>query len=347
MALTYTKFDRFAEVEAHYNNTKPLRGKDNADKDIRPIGDRKRKYERIVKVSDNCYALSDGFHYGDEHFLRWTHGVGYKSTLDDMAFYAPIVWRRYRDGTEEVTMRNGSGPAQHSMRYAFLWRHSPKGLWFRNRNGKHFIESAITGSSYFLAKGTTVPRPVWEEAQKELKRMKTGDTISWRRKYIEWMRVKDDGASLTFKRTESGWVFASGGKPIPVPPKQRVNKDAKAKLKPYIEAFRGWALAIGPMLPLRDWVYEKDLRDAALLWLEDNGEKPTQYWRLGALMNPKLSRQIITDDEHPLRLQLAYLALTHGELLRECEDQEDAKKAKARFNSWINKQLGLTKQVKG
>jgi hypothetical protein len=222
-----------------------------------------------------------------------------------------------------------------------LYRHSPKGLWFRNRNGKHFIELASTGSSYFLAKVRTTPRPVYEEIKK-------GPANSrWIGQLKDWVQLQDDNSAVTFKRTENGWVFVSGGKPIPVSPKQRVNKNAKAKLKEHIAAFRDWALAIGPMLPIHEWAYEKELRDAALLWLEDNGQKPIKYWNLSGLMNSKLARRIITDDEHPLRLQLAYLALTRGELLRECEDENDVKKVKAAFNRWVNKQLGLVKEVKG
>jgi len=341
MALTYTSFDSFREVEGFYNKTKPLRGKDNAGKDIRPIGDRKRKWERIVKIDNNCYALSDGYHYGDEHFPTWNRNAKHTPTLKDMEKYAPIVWRRYKDGTEEVTMRNGWGFGTHNGRYAFLYRHSPKGLWFRNRNGKHFIELASTGSSYFLAKVRTTPRPVYEEIKK-------GPANSrWIGQLKDWVQLQDDNSAVTFKRTENGWVFVSGGKPIPVSPKQRVNKNAKAKLKEHIAAFRDWALAIGPMLPIHEWAYEKELRDAALLWLEDNGQKPIKYWNLSGLMNSKLARRIITDDEHPLRLQLAYLALTRGELLRECEDENDVKKVKAAFNRWVNKQLGLVKEVKG
>jgi hypothetical protein len=341
MALTYTSFNSFKEVEERYNKTKPLRGKDNAGKDIRPIGDRKRKWERIVKIDNNCYALSDGHHYGDEHFPVWSRTAKHTPTLKDMEKYAPIVWRRHKDGTEEVTMRNGWGPGTHTTRYQFLYRHSPKGLWFRNRNGKHFIQVASTGASYFLAKVRTTPRPVYEEIKND------STNSGWINNLKTWVQLQDDNSALTFKRTENGWVFVNGGKPIPVPPKQRVDKNAKAKLKEHIAAFREWALAIGPMLPIHDYNYEKTLRDGALLWLEGNGEKPIRYWNLDGLMNSKLSRQIIADDEHPLRLQLAYLALARRELLRECEDEDDVKKVKAAFNRWINKQLGLVKEVKG
>jgi len=140
--LTYTNYRSFAEVVAHYDSITPLRGSTNAGKDIRPIGDRRRKYERIVKISNNCYALSDGYHFGDEHFGYWYHGQHFTPTLADMEKYAPIVWRKKRDGTEEVTLRNGWGPSTHVNRYNFLYRHSPRYMLFQIRNGKHFIDTS-------------------------------------------------------------------------------------------------------------------------------------------------------------------------------------------------------------
>jgi hypothetical protein len=344
MALTYSNFTTFADVASWYERTKPLRGKDNTGKDIRPIGDRKRKFERIVKVSDNCYALSNGWHYGDDVFKAWYRNAEYTPTPKEMAFYAPIVWRKHKDGTETVTMRNGSGPGAHSMRYAFLYRHSPRGLHFRNRNGKHFIEVRGSGQSYFLAKGDTVPKPVWEVVQRDLAATKkSGGTIPrWR----GWERAKNDNASLTFKRTDNGWELVDGGRPVPVPPKKRIDTTIKAKLKPHIDAFREWALTIGPMLPLRDYKYEQLLRTEMSEWAKETGYPFRGRWSLYSMFDAKLARKIIADPEHPLRMQLCYLALTQGELMRECTDEDDVKRVKAAFNRWVNKQLGLVKEVK-
>ena len=73
MALTHTNFSSFHEVAKHYNSIKPLVSKlHTREDDIRPIGDRARKHERIVKISNNCYALSDGYHYGDDKFYPWS-----------------------------------------------------------------------------------------------------------------------------------------------------------------------------------------------------------------------------------------------------------------------------------
>ena len=106
MALTHTNFSSFHEVAKHYNSIKPLVSQYHTrEDDIRPIGDRNRKYERIVKISNNCYALSDGHHYGDDKFIPWGltetkevdgvwHTIPRLDWLGSMRRYAPIVWSR-------------------------------------------------------------------------------------------------------------------------------------------------------------------------------------------------------------------------------------------------------------
>lgn len=339
MALTYTSFNNFAEVASWYERTKPLGGADNAGKDIRPIGDRKRKWERIVKISDNCYALSDGYHMGDEHFGSWGHVTDTKPTLKDMEKYAPIVWRKHRDGTETVTFRNGWGPYQHTMRYAFLQRHTPSGVHFTNRNGKHFISAG--GQDYFLAKTRTVPRALYDKFQADFKQNPKTYHIARRAK---WAMAHDDGASVTLSNVQGKWTWVGGGNDIPVPPKVRVDKDLKATLKPHIEAFRDWAFAIAPMLHVRDYSYRVDMRNQLAEWAEANHVELNGRWNIQHMFTDKLSRDVIADEEHPMRLHLA-LAMTLYIRSLYSEAETDAQ-LKAQYNRWINRQLGLTKEVK-
>ena len=154
MALTHTNFSSFREVAKHYNSIKPLVSKlHTREDDIRPIGDRKRKEERIVKVSNNCYALSDGYHYGDDKFYPWSiteteHVNGeWKTTvcldrLGSMRRYAPIVWSRNALGIEKVEIRNitGGDSGYSIQRYDFLYRHMPRGMHFiRGNNARQYI----------------------------------------------------------------------------------------------------------------------------------------------------------------------------------------------------------------
>ena len=243
--LTYTNYRSFAEVVAHYDSITPLRGSTNAGKDIRPIGDRRRKYERIVKISNNCYALSDGYHFGDEHFGYWYHGQHFTPTLADMEKYAPIVWRKKRDGTEEVTLRNGWGPSTHVNRYNFLYRHSPRYMLFQIRNGKHFIETGRTlpgteNTRYYLAKTTTMPKAMHDKLTNN--------------QFYKWATTRDDNSAVKFIRIEGGWQHVEGtGRSLPKAP--TVNKDLKAKFKDDIKKFFEWGMAMSPLLPLEDREY--------------------------------------------------------------------------------------------
>lgn len=55
------RFDSFNEVVSWYERTRPMVSKHHTlAHDVRPIGDRKRKWERIKKIDENTYALLDG-----------------------------------------------------------------------------------------------------------------------------------------------------------------------------------------------------------------------------------------------------------------------------------------------
>ena len=321
--LRYRDYRSFAEVVADYDSITPLRGAQNKGKDIRPIGDRSRKYERIVKISPNCYALSDGYHMGDEYFGYWGHGRDFTPTLADMEKYAPIVWRKKRDGTEEVTLRNGWGFGVHQSRYNFLYRYSPVYMWFRVRNGKHFIETG--GTDYYLAKTTTIP-----------KRMKSTHLGVW-------VTTRDDNSAVKFIRTEGGWQHVEGtGRSLPKAP--TVNKDLKAKFKDDIKKFFEWGMTMSPLLPLGDRDYAEAQITALLAHY-----KQKSNWQ-GLQSRPLVARSIVRDEQHDARLALWVCFAedcTDGwywnkeHLTQTVKTKEDLAKVRSRYNAFINKQLGF------
>ena len=127
MGTTYLfHLDTFDKVAAFYEGIRPVRGSKLGGKDVRPIGDRRYTYERIVKISDDCYALSDGWNEGDPIF-GYLPIVSGKPDGTELEFYAPIVWRRHPDGTETIKLRNATGDGAHTNRYKFLYNcHSGK-----------------------------------------------------------------------------------------------------------------------------------------------------------------------------------------------------------------------------
>ena len=204
MALTYSNFLKFDEVEAWYNNIKPLVSKlHTREDDIRPIGDRARKWERIVKVSRNCYALSDGYHEADDKFLSYgIHEYDYKTKtrtthwdrLGKMEYYAPIVWRKHKDGTETVQIRNCIGDNSHYSigRYSFLDRHMPNGMQFiMGHSSMQYV--GIVGEKHYLAKCKTVPRGYYKQFKEATY-------------FKEWLQTKADNSTLVFTLGESNWV---------------------------------------------------------------------------------------------------------------------------------------------
>lgn len=353
MALTYSAFTCFDEVVSHYNNTTPMRGEASAGKDIRPIGDRARKYERIVKISRNCYALSDGYHMGDEHFSVWQWHVHTASASADMEKYAPIVWRKRRDGTEEVTLRNGFGDYSHNGRYAFLHRHTPKGMRFRNRNGKHFIQNMYHallphrgGTDHYLAKTRTAPHDVYDRIKKAAAATPANH---WQKKHAAWVTAHDDNSAVTFRKNENGgWDHVEGtGKDISSIKNPTVNKAVKAKYKEEIKSFFEWGMTMSPLLPLEDEQYKsQQIRDLRV-YFEDN--KNDLYYP--SPPKPVEIRGVLKNEDHPVRLALwvTFAAdctdkdwgFNREYYTKTIETKEDLQRVRSRYNTWVNKTLGF------
>lgn len=334
------RFNTFDDVANRYKNTTPLRGAKNAGKDIRPIGDRKRKWERIIKINDSCYALSDGFHYGDHIYAEAINAP----TLKQAEFYCPIVWRKHRDGTETIKVRNGTSPrSSHMMRYAFLRDYLPAGLRFEyGERGMHFIRTSLTIDRRYLAKGTTVPYRDWLAAKQTLLNLKSNPNAhKWQFENANWKRRYDDKASLVFTRVDGGFVYSSGGVDEPPVIRKVVDKEAKAKMKPHTDAFREWASTIVPMLPT-SWEYDKQMREEVRAYCKENNIPFQAYaFSVRNTMTPALAKRIFKDEEHPLRVALAVsmrdaigspaAGMTRSEFL-------------TRYNTWVNQTLKLVKE---
>lgn len=350
MALTYTSYSSFEEVVFHYENIKPLRGKDNGGKDIRPIGDRRRKYERIVKISPNCYVLTDGYHYGDPVYGHSNNK--YAQTLKDLEFYAPIVWRKHRDGSVTVRLRNGCGPYAHTRRYSFLYRHTPKGLGFiQTQQGKQYIS---IGGRYadklcrlYLAKGRTTPKAAIQDLKKSIEHDKAlGRVLSdWRQKRLQWMTPNDDKAALVFKKVGDNWEHVAGTGVSEKANTPRVDKLTKAKFKAHISKFFEWGMVMSPLLPLRDVDYrlemDREFADAV-------HDKTDKSWNRS--IQPKLVREIIQNEDHPARLAMwVTFAKTCTDgwgfnttfLCQVAQTKEEVARVRSRFNHYVNGSAGF------
>ena len=346
--LTRTRFTSFDQVENAYFYTTPLRGRYASD-DVRPIGDRARPWERIVKISKDCYALSDGRHFGDPIYPCWNfrytdEGESLPAyTAKDMEYYAPIVWRRHKDGSETVKVMNGSGDALHTGRFAFFDRHLPRGLRFYNNNGHHSVNGK------YLAKGSKVRSDTW--ANLELRKAdytKRGNPVAnWLTCYTKHSRNE----ALVFKKTGVGeWEYLSGGIPEPVKILTRVDKDKKAKLAPHLDEFREWAAAILPLIDDGSHTAMNERRAELKKTMHAETEAGRRgdfcmsknIWYYPTRLNAEVATEALCDPDNAYRVYLAF-ALGREHAVRLADTPAAWRTA---YNKWAKKTFELTMKVK-
>lgn len=338
----------FAAVEDWYNSITPLGGAKNKGKDIRPLGDRNRKWERIAKIDDNCYALSDGWNPGDPIF-GYNYSDG-RPLPEDFERFAPIVWRKHEDGTETIKVRNANGPGSHQGRYAFLNRCIPRNMCFHvYRNGRQYISVSNNATRQFLAKGTTVSAASMAYINSR-KAARPNDThSSW--SYLSWATDKPDNADLIFQRNNNDWTLISHGGLAEEPPLPRrvVDKTLKAGLKEQINEFREWTHLMAPMIDIsiaRPFEAIKEYGDALGQWQKERGDKYVRSWGIFARrVDPEVAREIVGNADHPMRVVMAAFAIYECNLKRECPDTSERAAIKRDFNKWLNKVLAFNKTV--
>lgn len=352
------QLNSFADVEERYNSVKPVVSENHPlEHDVRPIGARRRKWERIIKIDDNTYALSCGgmsdpvFHYG----------YGAQSglpTLDEVAMLSPIVWRRNADGTETVTVRNGAGRWAANTTYSFLDRALPRTLRFRmSRVGRHSIFNLTTSTEHYLPKTRTVPQHFYAYWAKESNRS------SWAKANLALYQVEPDNLSLVFKRTENGFISV-GPEIVELVTRTRRNLTEKNPLRPQIAAFMSQVTAMYPLL--RDQMSWSFLHEAAKNaseiavannMVERYGRATSAPFRAS---QPELVRDVLRDEEHPLRHALIVTGISElkdayrdAERMLSSKDDDvsdpDAyitKYVKNRMSNWIDKLAGFVLNIK-
>ena len=306
------RFDTFNEVANWYERTKPLISKHHDKQcDIRPIGDRRRKWERIKKISDTEYALLDGC-YTYTSYIGGRHDADAHARENSMA---PIVWKRESDG-DYIYIRNYLKQHKGPSRYDFLTYNLPRAMRFVMDHGKHWV--TVGGQEYRL--------PKWEGG--------------YDRKIGAWGITKD--AALKFRANPDG-TFTRTGEPLKVQV-QRVDREAKKEWKDKIEAYYAYLTAIAPMLQL-DWEAQKVYREQVREWTEETGVlKDRSFWpSVLDGMTSEVFREVISDEHHPIRVPVTAFVGAAIYIKREIESEADIKSIRAAYNRLMNKHLGLHK----
>ena len=333
---TANQIEDFAGMAENYNTTKPVISKNHtAEDNIRPVGRRSRKHEHMIKVSARQYMIWDGYSVGDPKFKAW--GSNVPPTPEQTLALAPIVWTLSPKGDiETVRIRNGSGNYAHCSRYTFLDNTLPRGLAFHVYGGKQYISN---GTQYLLPKSDY--RPDYN-----------GNT----------KRSKDDKKYLTFARkvggSRHGWEIVGDTWDVRGSRKQ-VNKEAKAEIKPYADAFYEWITTMYRMIPFTDHEYQRKRANEMGEWAVEQGFADNRWdvWHNTKVMS-KVANEAFRDDQHPMRLHFAvdflaqsnlsgngYRDSTWQAIIIEPETKGDASKLRSQWNRYVNSKLNLVKEL--
>ena len=367
--------DTYWHVRRKYQNTKPMVSKNHSREDnLRPAGyKRSRKWEHvreITRASDGkvLYALCDG---GEGDPVFWSPDVPAfeRPSVLDTINLSPIVWEieEQPDGSfmEIVKVRNGSGSHAHHVRYQFLEAFLPEGLKFTLYGGKQFVvanDGLANEKRYYLPKSQTIDGCHWDNIYDQVDRRENhlfpevthAAYIKKRYGYVQ----KDDHKYLKFARTttiyefdperfmtnefvSSDWELISPEFKL-VHNSTKVDKARKNKLKPYIEGFWDWTLAVGNTLPIDAKGYIGECKNTL------RAEKVITSGRFASTNNFDGAKveNILKDPHHELRVQLlaAFMASPKA---RESVRRSDKKAFRAAYNTWINKTCGLVTIIKG
>jgi len=312
----------FEQVKAWYEGTKPVNEQGHGTKyDLRPIGERYKKWERVCKINDECYVLLDG-------------GTGSERNLSDAERIklAPFVWT-IKDGIETVKISNETGQFGHVGRYQFIHNNLPLGLRFYNAGGIQYIY--VGDERYYLAKRRTVSNEMHDANHGK----------DW---YVKFKYTKrDDGAALTFIRNPytHKFEYLLGGLEEPKRSGIKVNTKAKRKYVDEIEDLWKWICSVGTLIPTDDWTYARklgdELRDAYFVSINKDDMVGTSIaYSAWKLISTEFALSILKDYNSDLRLNLAYDFLCSEDLTK-LTTEADVKRVRARYNRWINRVCGF------
>lgn len=315
------RLNTFEEVEKHYNSIKPLVSKYHTLKDdVRPIGRRDRKWERIIKMSDDLYILADDY-FGDAR----SHNA-YSSA---QVKRPPIKWERV--GKSEFLEVRGSFTGSYDFsRYKFLKKYLPMGLQFDNQKiaGVHAVSIFSFASNTEKAQDYYIPRPK--------------DVHDKNDYCLKFSRIKD----LCSVSSKFPLMWKLESRPYDIP-RARVNKEKKKELREELDYLWYWITGVGRMLPVDDyqWVTDQrtELGERVKKWKQDHPAHPQSRHHHSTYMlelPTSWAVSILKDRNHSLRTCIACdFLLTYN--IKSVETEDDLRRYRQRYNRWANKKFGL------
>ena len=319
------------------------------EQDVRPLGNRAAKHNRIIKVNDHCYALVDQNNKDD---TLWHDG---KPTPASVVEWAPIVWKRELVNPNSVIEKNRW--ADFIQVRGVRWGHDNQRIKFLRTYLPYSISNIGSGYVWFDGKWTTVP---W---QPPIGKLYSGESDN----FLRFKLTNTSGGPSWDPRWRTynfRAVLENVGRTF-VHPKvhNHIDKELKAKIKPHMDSFYEWICAMAPLLPQPPrWStayspnssndeYKQDYHNRAQKYREYRANNSNKLLEAGLVRSswnakksfiPEKVIEAIVTENTELRLALASMFLEDSEL-QSCKTKEDFKYARTQYNRWINKVCGLVK----
>lgn len=195
------RFD-FAKIKAHYESIKPINSKKRKHLDVRPIGERDRSWERVIKVNDNEYYLTcNAYPYYEIHSNAYKHTRAITLSLQGDKEVLTVHTPKLGYDQEKLAPWHLSSPQT----YYFYDFNLPVGLSMVNNKACKYVRlDTGDGFKYFtLEKGDITftrqvghslwsPLVVHRESVRNLDRQKTKEWRRLSKPLIEYLNIMMD-----------------------------------------------------------------------------------------------------------------------------------------------------------
>jgi hypothetical protein len=312
--------DNWADVVHAYDSIKPVVSKNHKkEENLRPIGQRRRKWEHITRQED----------------IGGVTGISYR--VEDGNGGTALMWEKKGEDTYLTIFRAGAR-YQHmsTARYKFLANVLPHGL---------DLVQARSGTNRYIRTYYRDVRdldPNWEKDYYLPENVGQG----------QYKEV--EGTLLRFKHTNIGWKLDSSEW---VPPKNQtlVNKGEKRQYKEHYESFYKWAVALTPIQPRVDsirsgaWAreeyldqcrYREQIKDRLEEYMQERYAGTTKMItrNQGDYVGiPKeIMLEVLADEDHPMRIVALTDFLMQGAGQYYMIEKRDEKEFRKGFNTWLN-----------
>tara|TARA_B100001173_G_scaffold302930_1_gene305141 strand:+ start:282 stop:1415 length:1134 start_codon:yes stop_codon:yes gene_type:complete len=349
------RFNSFTGMQEMYEQTKPIheRGGLGKSRNIRPIFQRSNKIHKIRKIDENTYVLLDGG-LGDPNGWHGTKAESKipeldftKEMIDDMVFFAPIVWRYDPErNVESVGIRYHSVEHYVSWRTSFLRFCVPDPLRVsESRQGKLYVDVGVATDDYPNVvhkkpfESIYIPRP-----KAEPRGFSTGDFPTRDSMTLVFERTRTSGSSPTQREYDALKYVSGGGTEIAT--RKRTDIERKKKYQDAIENYWQYLVTYAPFVS-DDWKVCREYVTDLAEYIKGERDAYGYYDSSLHIYNQEKATDVVTNTSNEHRLALLYFFMERNSLLRRVKnmaydaDKKQAQKIRSQFNRFMNEWLGL------